>query len=87
MRRTLGKYLPKQNYSISTTAGRQKEVINPKIAWQYGTTEKLLKPVWCNVPMRDIFELTAEAFYLQQKQRQERKNQVITEMLVLKRKN
>lgn len=47
MRKKLGRYYPKENYSVSTTCkGRAREPIIDWLAWQYGTTEDLLTPVF-----------------------------------------
>lgn len=83
MRRTIGKYLPKQNYSVSKTAGKDKKPINPMIAYQYGMSDALLQPIWIKSEKEDIYRISGEAFYKQHKLRQERKNQVVTEVLVL----
>lgn len=83
MRRTLGKYLPKQNYAVSKTAGKDKKPIDARIAWQYGTTDKLIEPVWVKTDKQEQYRLSSEAFYKQQQERQERKSKVITEMLVV----
>lgn len=85
MRKYLGKYLPNKTcYSVGITAGKNKEPISPMIAWQYGTTEKLLEPVWVKgIDKVEQYTLSAEAFYSQMRQRQERRKQVVTEILVV----
>jgi len=84
MRRTLGKYLPKQNYSISKTAGKDKKELDQSLAYQYGTTQKLIEPCWTKTTKLDIYQQRAEANYAANAAREARKKQAITEILVLK---
>lgn len=87
MRKYLAKYLPsKESYAVGTTAGKKKEPLKDIVAYQYGTTDKLLKPVWVkgfDADKIEVFALAAQAFYQQQEQRRERRNQVVTEILVI----
>lgn len=88
MRRHIGKYLPdKVDYSVKTTAGGSKNLpLKDDIAYQYGTTEKLLKPVWSKGYDNDRlekFSFYAEAFYRQMEERQQKQKQVVHEILVL----
>ena len=86
MRKYLAKYLPsKSDYAVGITAGKKKEPISPMIAYQYGTEEKLSDPVWWKgfEGKQEVFKLSAEAFYAQMKQKQERRKQVVTEILVI----
>lgn len=86
MRKYLAKYLPEKTcYAVGITAGKKKEPINPTIAYQYGTTDKLLVPVWTKgfENKLEVFAQQAEAFYQQMKERQERRKQVVTEILVI----
>lgn len=48
MRKHLKRYMiDKTKYSVSTTAGGRKRLpILPQLAYQYGTTDSLLSPVW-----------------------------------------
>lgn len=47
MRRHLGKHLPsKEHYAVSTTCGKKKKPVDTTGAYIYGTTSKLLSPVW-----------------------------------------
>jgi len=47
MRRTIGRYLPKECYSVGTTCGGKKRLKITEIgAYQYGTTNILLDPIW-----------------------------------------
>lgn len=45
IRKKLSRYLPKQNYAVSITAGKEKLPITPSKAYQYGTTDKLIDPI------------------------------------------
>lgn len=87
MRKMLAKYLPdKTCYAVGTTAGRKKEPLNPLIAYQYGTEKQLKDPVWTkgfDAEKLERFRFGAEAFYKQMEERQERKKQVITEIMVV----
>lgn len=86
MRKYLGKYLPtKECYSVGVTAGKKKEPVIDWLAYQYGTTDKLLEPVWLKDPDSKIenWKLQAESFYKQQSERRERRNKVVTEVLVI----
>lgn len=46
LRKTLGRYYRKQDYSVKKTAGKERAYIVPCFAWQYATTEQYLEPVW-----------------------------------------
>lgn len=86
MRKYLAKYLPtKESYAVGVTAGKKKEPLNEMIAYQYGTTDKLLTPVWIKgfENRHDVLRLNAEAFYEQQRRVRERKQQVVTEIMVI----
>lgn len=87
MRKYLGKYIAqKENYAVGITAGKKKEPVIDWLAYQYGATDKLIKPVWFkgySDEQLNLFHEGAERFYAQQKQRYERRNQVITEILVI----
>lgn len=66
IRKTFSKHLPKQNYSVSITAGKQKTRIEPRFAWQYGTTKDLIAPILVkgfSDEEVDMFKLSAERFY------------------------
>lgn len=45
IRKTLGHYHQKQNYSVKITAGKEKAPVTPLGAWQYGS-EGTLTPYW-----------------------------------------
>lgn len=87
MRKKLGRYLPsKEHYAVGKTAGKDKKPINDQLAYQYGTTNKLLTPIWYKGYEPDQIEklaFQAEAFYQQYEQKKNKKNQVVTEMLVI----
>lgn len=87
MRKYLAKYLSnKECYSVKTTAGKDKQPITELIAYQYGTEAEALPPCWSKgyeEQKLESFALSAAAFYKQQELRQNRKNQVVTEILVL----
>lgn len=71
LRKTLGRYYEKSCYSVSTTAGKAKDKIIPVLAWQYGTEDKLLDPVWIKSFTEEniqCFKKNAEEFYASQKQ-------------------
>jgi len=87
MRRYLGRYLPtKECYSVGITCGKEKKAIVDKLAYQYGTTDKLLDPVWSKGFSKEElykFEIEAAAHYKQKEDRQNRNKQVVTEILVI----
>lgn len=87
MRKYLAKYLPnKESYSVKTTAGKNKEPIKAHIAYQYGTEAEAREPVWIKGYSDqdiEVFKFDAACFYDQMAKRQERKKQVVTEILVL----
>lgn len=87
MRKYLAKYLPsKECYAVGTTAGKKKEKLQPRLAYQYGTTEHIIDPIWVKGYTEQdmaVYKLSAEAFYAQQKERRARKAQVITEIMVI----
>lgn len=87
MRKYLAKYLPsKECYAVGITAGKKKEPVLDWIAYQYGTTKELLKPVWTKgYPDEKLkeFEEGAQYFYEQEQKRMERRNAVVTEVLVI----
>jgi len=83
IRETLSRYYEKQCYAVSTTAGKKKEKLEARVAFQYGTTSYLKEPVWRKTERYEQYQLSAQAFYHQQKERQERKSQVVTEMMVI----
>lgn len=66
IRKKLHRYLPKQNYSVSTTAGKEKLPITPLKAYQYGTTKDLIEPCFFNGYEQtdiDVFKDSAVAHY------------------------
>lgn len=66
IRKTLGKYYKKTEYSVKTTAGKSKDKIVPMLAWQYGTEDKLLEPVWVKGFDEEstlAFKLNAQEYY------------------------
>lgn len=66
IRKTLHRYYEKQNYSVSTTAGKKKDKIRPHLAWQYGTEDKLLDPVYVhgiNDEMIQAYKQNAKDYY------------------------
>lgn len=67
MRRHLGKHLPtKECYAVGTTCGKQRKPVEPKGAWIYGTTKRLLEPIWIKNFTDDEtskFRKDAEDFY------------------------
>lgn len=88
MRKYLAKYLPsKECYAVGITAGKKKEPISAVVAYQYGTTDKLIRPVWSKGidDKLEVYQHSAEAFYAQQEMRRNRKTQVVTEILVLEK--
>lgn len=86
MRKYLAKYLPtKECYAVGITAGKKKETIIDWLAYQYGCTDKLLEPVW-HKGVDDklhVWQLEAAAHYKQQEERYNRRNKVVTEILVV----
>lgn len=89
MRKHLGRYMSKkENYAVGVTAGKKKEPVIDWVAYQYGTTDKLIKPVWTkgfSDEQLNRFHDGAERFYAQQKAKHDRRNQVITEILVIEK--
>lgn len=87
MRKYLAKYLPsKECYAVGTTAGKKKNAIIDKWAYCYGTTKELLQPVWHKGFTEDEmvgFQIFAAQHYEQERLRQERRNAVVTELLVI----
>lgn len=87
MRKYLAKYLPtKECYSVGTTAGKKKEPINTMIAYQYGTEATLKEPVWVkgfDEHQMEVMKLSAAAFYKQKEDRENRRKEVVTEILVI----
>lgn len=87
LRKTLGKYLPtKECYSVGTTAGKKREPIDPRIAYQYGTEKTLTPPVWTKGYDEQVLEryrFSSEAFYRQQERVHTARNEVVTEVMVV----
>lgn len=86
IRKHLAKYYNKTKYSVSTTAGRDKQKLDPRLAYQYGSTEQHLLPIWTkDVPIERIeaWHVSAEAFYAQKQQQRERHQDPVTEMVVI----
>lgn len=87
MRKYLFKYLPnKECYSVGITAGKKKEKIIDWLAYQYGTTKLIIDPCWTKgyeAAKLNEFRDSAIAFYEQETARQERRNAVVTEILVI----
>lgn len=67
MRRHLGKYYPKECYSVSVTCGGRKRLqITYEGAYQYGTTKSLIDPLWVKgIPLDTLQEYhkIAKDFY------------------------
>lgn len=86
MRRKLGKHLPnKECYAVGRTAGKKKEPISQMIAYQYGTEEQLADPVWSKgiEDKIEAMKFNAESFYKQKAERDNRRKEVVTEILVI----
>ena len=64
LRKTLGNYYKKVEYSVKTTAGKTKDKIIPILAWQYGTEDVLRTPVW----VKGFTEENIESFQINAKE-------------------
>lgn len=89
IRKTLGKYLPKQNYSVKTMAGPKNDIpLDPRVAWQYASApESNPTLVWSQGLTdsdKDRYQLSAEVFYSKQKQSRQEISGKVTEMIVIK---
>lgn len=88
IRKTLGKYLPKQNYSVKTMAGPKNDIpLDPMVAWQYASApDSNPQLVWIrgiDESQKERYIFGATAFYEQQENNRRRANEVVTNILVL----